>query len=318
MGKMVVVLGMHRSGTSLVAEIVQRWGAAAGEGGRLLEGDEYNARGYFEHLPLLELNNALLEAAGGSWRAPPPETAAVEALADDREFAQRARRLIEEFEAGGEPWFWKDPRIPALLPFWEKFWPDPAFIVPVREPLHIARSLARRDGLSRPAALLLWQHAMLAIVDHVDDRPEALLLSYEETLADPATQSLRIGAFLHDECGPRAGRPADGETLAAAVDRTLDHGDLSDGIAGAADATAGQKALHAFLLDKVADPSLEFDAARYPMWPGWSESLRTLEELERAEKIIAEKDAHMRSMRHSASYRLGRALTKPLRLLLGR
>jgi len=312
---MIVVLGMHRSGTSLVAEMVHRWGGATVSGEKLLDGDEWNARGYFEHVPLLELNDELLRAAGGSWRAPPEKTDAIAELAGDSEFSRRARQLIAEFDTQGAPWFWKDPRLTALLPFWEKFWPDPAYIVPVREPLHIARSLADRDALSPTAALLLWQYSMLAIMSHVQAKPQALFVSYEELLADPMAQGIRLCAFLDEQCGPRAGRPADMEKVAAAVDQSLDHGDRPDTIAEAPNATAEQKDLHAFLQRKVADRNADFDPARYPLWPGWNEALRTLEELKRANQIIAEKDAHTREIRHSVSYRLGRALTKPFRLL---
>lgn len=314
MRKMIVVLGMHRSGTSLVAEMVHRWGGATGSNDQLLDGDEWNARGYFEHVPLLELNDELLHAAGGSWRAPPAQTEAIEKLADDSEFSRRARELIAEFEVRGAPWFWKDPRLPALLPFWEKFWPDPAYIVPVRQPLHIARSLAGRDALSPAAALLLWQYSMLAIMSHVQGKAQTLFVSYEELLADPMAQGISLCAFLDEQCGPRVGRPADMEKVAAAVDRSLDHGDRSDTIAEAPGATAEQRGLHAFLQRKVADRNAPFDPARYPLWPGWNEALRVLEQLKRANQIITEKDAHMRQIRHSLSYRLGRALTKPFRL----
>jgi len=318
MRKMIVVLGMHRSGTSLVAEMVHRWGGASGGGDRLLDGDRWNARGYFEYVPLLELNDALLGAAGGSWRAPPADREAVARLCDDETFSRRARELIAAFDCGDDPWFWKDPRLPALLPFWEKFWPDPAYIVPVREPLHIARSLAGRDALSPAAALLLWQHAMLEIMSHVGRKPQTLFVSYEELLADPLSQGVNLCAFLDEQCGPRAGRPADMEKVTAAVDPSLDHGDRSDTIAGASVATAEQKELHAFLERRVADRDARFDASRYPLWPGWNEALRSFEELKRVNRIIAEKDAHTRTIRHSVSYRLGRALTKPFRLLFCR
>jgi len=317
MRKMIVVLGMHRSGTSLVAEMVHRWGGATGGGDRLLAGDAWNARGYFEYVPLLELNDELLRAAGGSWRAP-PEAAAVERLAGDRDFGRRAQTLIAEFDAAGGPWLWKDPRLPALLPFWERFWPDPAFIIPVREPLHIAPSLAGRDQLSRTAALILWQHAVLAIMNHVHGKPHTFFVSYEELLSDPTAQGIGICAFLDESCGPRNGRPADAEKVAAAVDRSLNHGEGAHTLADAPDVTAEQKALHQFLLTKVADRSAAFDPAAYPLWPGWHEALRAFEDLKRANQIIDEKEAHMRRIRHSVSYRLGRALTKPFRLLFSR
>jgi len=61
----VVVLGMHRSGTSAVAGCLERLGICMGR--RLAPGDEWNPGGYFEDRDLVELNDRLLSAQGIRW-----------------------------------------------------------------------------------------------------------------------------------------------------------------------------------------------------------------------------------------------------------
>ena len=65
----LIVTGMHRSGTSAVASIVDRMGLGCGV--RPLPTNEFNRRGYFEDLDICELNDRWLAALGGSWWAPP-------------------------------------------------------------------------------------------------------------------------------------------------------------------------------------------------------------------------------------------------------
>ena len=74
-GRMVVVLGMHRSGTSAVAEAVVRLGVAVGDSLSMDGPSEWNPRGYFEDPELNRINDAVLEAIGGSWAAPPEPAA---------------------------------------------------------------------------------------------------------------------------------------------------------------------------------------------------------------------------------------------------
>lgn len=71
MSRGVLVLGMHRSGTSLTASLISAWGAYAGEH-HLIPGDTWNPAGYWEYLPLVRLNMDLLNAVGARTMIPPP------------------------------------------------------------------------------------------------------------------------------------------------------------------------------------------------------------------------------------------------------
>lgn len=153
----ILVLGMHRSGTSAIAGVVAKLGAASPRS--LMQADERNARGYFESVLFWHFHDRLLESAGSywhDWRA--FDMARVTpALAD---LEGEARRLLQE-EFGEAPLFvLKDPRICRFAPFWlsvfSKAGIAPHVVIPFRSPLEVARSICSREGFSTEKALLLW------------------------------------------------------------------------------------------------------------------------------------------------------------------
>ena len=71
----VCVLGMHRSGTSLLARLLNIAGIELGAASSLARPAEDNPRGFWEHEELRKTNDALLQVFGGSWMDPPELTA---------------------------------------------------------------------------------------------------------------------------------------------------------------------------------------------------------------------------------------------------
>jgi len=102
----VVVLGMHRARTSLVANVLHHLGVHIGD--RLLGANAWNPYGHWEDLDFLELNVEMLKAAGGDW-ANPPSTLRIRATAEW--FGPEVRALVDWKRKQGRPaWGWKDPR----------------------------------------------------------------------------------------------------------------------------------------------------------------------------------------------------------------
>ena len=67
----IIVTGMHRSGTSMVAGILKLCGVYFGD--NLLHPQQENPKGFFEDLEFLEINKEILACSGGSWFEPPNE-----------------------------------------------------------------------------------------------------------------------------------------------------------------------------------------------------------------------------------------------------
>jgi hypothetical protein len=239
----VFVLGMHRSGTSAVTRVVNLLGVPIGRPERLMPVQADNPAGFWEHLALMDVNDAVLARLGGSWDAPPPADAHERTDLDD--LARRARAEFDE-TYDGDRWVFKDPRVSLLLPFWrgvlESDRRTDVAIVVLRNPLDIAASLARRNRFATAYALALWEHYTHAIVRDATSLP-ALVVDYD-TLVDDAPRVVdALDAFLtaHGQLDGGADRTEIRDFLAAGLRHTR-----HDRAALDADArvTAEQRALY--------------------------------------------------------------------------
>jgi hypothetical protein len=188
----VIVAGMHRSGTSLVAQIVNALGVYAGEPDELIPPDMFNPTGFWEHRNAADLNHEILATLGAGWDDVVP--ADVSLLTKDQRsgFIARASDIIRSLQGRG-PFLLKDPRLSLLFPIWRSELADPICIIAWREPMAVARSLATRDGLPLLASIALWEHYTRAVLRETEGLPR-VLVSYEELLAEP----VRVTRELHD------------------------------------------------------------------------------------------------------------------------
>ena len=67
----VAIVGMHRSGTSMVAKLLQQAGLNLGDEADLMPPAEENPEGFYEHLEFVRLNDEVLNVAGAGWDCPP-------------------------------------------------------------------------------------------------------------------------------------------------------------------------------------------------------------------------------------------------------
>ena len=188
-----LVLGMHRSGTSAAAQILALCGAELPS--NVMPGDEFNAKGYFEPWKIALFNNRRLRAAGSAWDDvfAFPFTP----LDDESEAAwrQEAVGLFQaEYRRAKAP-LMKDPRATVLLPLWRTVLDElnvaARCVIPVRHPLAVAQSLARRDGFPIEKSVLLWTAYMLAAEAYTRDLPRAFV-SYDGLLVDWRTEVGKI------------------------------------------------------------------------------------------------------------------------------
>ena len=282
----IIVLGMHRSGTSLVAELIHEWGAHTGDKEQMLPADEWNERGYWEYMPLLIFNDDLLASVDSTWLAPPPieDERLLEARASEPELRDSALRLMREMENSSESsthcWFWKDPRLGITLPFWKQLWGNPIYLVLVRNPLDLALSLQRRFHFPLSASLLLWQRYVLTILKHAGNSERVLFIQYEQLLRDPRPQCARISDFLTKQSGLKQAKHELLEGMVRAVRPGLRHNISSENFSEIAIASSEQKKLYNLMKRRVDEPSAEFAESAYGMYPGWREYLLTIELLQ--------------------------------------
>jgi len=172
----VVVLGMHRSGTSCLAGMLAA-GKVASAGDAIRNWD--NARGHHEMLDAVRLDEAVLAHNGGHWLAPPAHVHWTPGHAEARDGILGSR-------IAGLPALIKDPRALLVLPMWRASTVPFHAIGIVRHPLAVARSLESWRGMPLDDGVALWQahnRALAADRQHHDyplvdfDAPKATVVA---------------------------------------------------------------------------------------------------------------------------------------------
>jgi hypothetical protein len=204
--KQVCVLGMHRSGTSAIASLLDPIGVHLGSNADLRDDAAGDPNGYWEHRGLKAVSEDLLHRLGADWHRPPILAAGWQDTADLDDLRAHARRVVDAHveqarSAGRALWGWKDPRTSITLPFWTPLLPDARYVVCLRHPIEAARSLETRDALPLWHGLRLWLVYTASALLHTAGQPR-LLLFYEDALADPAAALETLAAFLDRPAPP--------------------------------------------------------------------------------------------------------------------
>jgi O-antigen biosynthesis protein len=197
-GRVLVVTGMHRSGTSLVANYLERCGLDMGE--ELLPADVGNPLGYYEDVHIHDLHRELLWKAGVA-DAFTVTDADVPVPVDDV-FRERAREIARAREAKPQ-WGWKEPRTALFLDLWADVLPEARFLFVFRQPLAVLDSLLRRAAnesvTDKPElALVMWRIYNEQMLRFAEARPDVCAwVETEEFVKQPDA----LIAVLRDRFG---------------------------------------------------------------------------------------------------------------------
>jgi hypothetical protein len=178
--RVISVLGMHRSGTSCLAGSLEQQGLFLGE---VNTSAPFNRRGNRERFDVMNLQEEVLQASGGSWSSPP---VVVEWQA---EHVERAQRILAE-HAGEPVWGFKDPRTLLTFDGWQRLVPDLEAVGIFRHPLRAAQSLLSRNDLALDAGLALWRAYNERLVE-IHRRHPFPIVSFDE---EPATLEAKLRA----------------------------------------------------------------------------------------------------------------------------
>lgn len=147
----IIVLGMHRSGTSCLTGLLQQAGLVLGD---VVKEAPFNKKGNRENLEIRALNDAVLAFNDAAWDSPPTAE-----LSWNQEHRAMRDAIIQRY-ATAAAWGFKDPRTTLTLPFWLEGLPAERvrFIATLRHPLLVAKSLhARQPDLAMEQGLALWR-----------------------------------------------------------------------------------------------------------------------------------------------------------------
>jgi hypothetical protein len=214
----IVVIGMHRSGTSLVARILAAAGVQMGA-----DRNVHDESDFFR-----ELNKEIFRAAHADWDWP---LATIPALQDKTLCDNLAAHLTEccaskdaraylgrrfgkaDLAAQTDRWGWKDPRNTCTLPLWLRIFPEAQVVNVYRDGVDVAASLVTRERkragrlgnairssrcLDPDRAFGLWTEYVERSLDVTAELPPARVrdVRYERLIAKPYEAVRELLAFL--------------------------------------------------------------------------------------------------------------------------
>lgn len=195
----ILVLGMHRSGTSALAGLFSKLGCDVPA--NQMAPSRSNERGFFESAVVRDFNEELLASTGSAWDDITPFHEDWLQSPAAPEFLDRAVSVLEAEMGASQLFVLKDPRICRLVPFWtealDRFGCSVRPVLTIRNPLEVGRSLVAKKDFNEPLGQMLWlRHALDAERDTRGSRRfhtsfKQLVESWE-TVAERAQQSLQL------------------------------------------------------------------------------------------------------------------------------
>jgi hypothetical protein len=230
---MIVVTGMHRSGTSFVAGVLHELGMDLGDHTEMYATDDWNAAGYFENVEVLMLNDRIVlgdrlyvERYRTSAPADRPwwarllmsmARARYLLLRSTTGVQRRAERKRLEIAGLGERYqdiVVKDPRFSLTLNAWRRHATVDRVMYCYRHPVEIAKSLRRRDRLPLRMGLRLWAFHVEAFLAGAEGLPVTFVDYNRFFDASSCGEELA-------RCFAFAGRPFDEDAAESLLARTL-------------------------------------------------------------------------------------------------
>lgn len=194
----IIVLGMHRSGTSALTGMLSQLGCSAPSD--LMAAAPRNPKGFLESTSITELNDEILDALGSSWFDWLPVDFSAMGAAQQRHLqALAVRRLSEAFGSTDSLIVLKDPRLSRLVPFWVPVFSQTGrsarFVLTHRDPREVVASLDAWEEHEPALGELLWLRYLLD-AEASTRGSRRVFTSYGRFLEDWLREVSRIGDGL--------------------------------------------------------------------------------------------------------------------------
>lgn len=193
MSRVVIVTGMHRSGTSFLGSVLHESGIDLGE--QLVPAGDGNLRGHFEDAELVAFHQRILDRG---WQ--PDSRTRPTVTSDD----QRDAQALIAARSHKTHWGWKDPRTALFLDLWDDLLPQARWIFMVRNPFSVIGSLHRRDDAggwwwrSDGRRLRWWRFQTRQCLSFAEARPDrCVVLEIDRAVDDFPACSAVLTRYLH-------------------------------------------------------------------------------------------------------------------------
>lgn len=193
----ILVVGMGRSGTSFITRGLKALGVELGD--ELLPASPDNPTGYWEDAALQALNDRVLLSLGRTWSTIAPVPDGRWNLPELKTHMLEAIEITRERFGKFALWGFKDPRTTRLLPFWQPILDRLAiadsYVIAVRNPLSVARSLKARENFDPEKSYYLWLAYVVDAYARTGGRMR-VVVDYDEVMARPVEQLRRMAERL--------------------------------------------------------------------------------------------------------------------------
>lgn len=214
-GGSIVVLGMHRSGTSLLCTLLAHSGVFFGDEGQLIPPNEENPKGFWEHLGVRSINDRLLHASLSDWDYVSNFDYGSIPLDTISQLRSEAGDLLADLNRQSLTGI-KEPRVCLLYEFWRPLLSHGIHIFVSRHPAEIARSLNVRNGTPLEVGLALCEFYLVNALNSLGES-RCLFLDHQDLLRDPLQSLQRVEQHLQ-ESNPSLALKIDIEKVSALVD----------------------------------------------------------------------------------------------------
>jgi glycosyltransferase involved in cell wall biosynthesis len=234
--RVIVVLGMHRGGTSIVARALNLLGIELGDD--LLSAAPDNPTGYWESRTVLTINEAVLTTFGMTWDSVIPIDPNNWELPKIKELQLDALDKLRKKFRNARLWGFKDPRTARLLPFWQRVFRHlnvtETYVIALRNPLNVVKSLAapdrvnpyppsyRQSGFSSRKGYILWLEHMVSAVAYTEAN-DRVLVDTDRLYSYPSAELKRLAERLQLSSAPNLNSALE-EFETRFLDSNLRHG----------------------------------------------------------------------------------------------
>ncbi|PKN92541.1 MAG: hypothetical protein CVU44_15520 [Chloroflexi bacterium HGW-Chloroflexi-6] len=195
--KLVVVLGMHRSGTSVVTRGLRVLGVDLGND--FLPDKDDNPKGFWEDSDLNALNIEILNAVGNHWHYLAQVTRSDIDTLHKKGYFLRAVELLREKTSKAIVFGFKDPRVAKLLYFWKDVFAhcklEVGYVLTIRHPLSVVKSLAERDGFDHEKSYFMWLEHVISSLSN-SENCNRVLIDYDLLMQSPDRELNKIAKEL--------------------------------------------------------------------------------------------------------------------------
>ena len=197
--RVIVVLGMHRSGTSAITRGLQVLGASLGEN-LMPPAVDNNEKGFFEDIEINALNIQALHAIGSEWFYLVPITSHDVQFLRENGYILQAVELLRKKIESANIFAFKDPRIAKISLFWnqviEHLQLDVSYVIALRHPLSVVKSLEKRDGFFPEHSYFLWLDHVLESLRGSTGKSR-VLIDYDRLIKSPDIELSRLADAFH-------------------------------------------------------------------------------------------------------------------------